>query len=96
MLWLNNSAEFRLELTLCCFKIIDLAVNDVSVALVFFGRVLPTLSLGLTKSAFFSFFFLAEEPILSRWLPRMRARVGKHRDRCLKSSLSGRFRGLGT
>lgn len=41
------------------------ALKLVSVAFAAFGLVLPTLSLTFWKSFFFSFFFLALEPILS-------------------------------
>lgn len=42
---------------------IHFAAKLVSVALVFFGLVLPTFSLVFLKSCAFSFFFLLEEPI---------------------------------
>lgn len=46
------------------FRTIDFALKDVLVELAALGAVLPTFSLGLTKSAFFSFFLFAEAPIL--------------------------------
>lgn len=45
-------------------KCIHLAEKLVFVALVFLGLVFPTFNFGLTKSLAFSFFFLADEPMI--------------------------------